>query len=152
MERLRDKYGWTFRGAYDETGRRIMSGARYLKSGTGYAASPVMWAGRKFYENPMGTTAMVGAGALGAVAGAMLPAAYVASPLLTYGMPIARHFATKYIPIKSNRFTRGMNSGLDMAMTGLSLATASGVPSYIISGAIGALHARKMYTGTKRTR
>jgi hypothetical protein len=147
---LGNKYGWTFRGALSETGRRIGAGFGHVGRGAAYAASPIMWAGRKIYENPMGTAAMLGAGALGVAASTMMPGAYLASPLLSYGVPVLKHLASKYIPIKSNRFTRGLNQGVGMAMTGLSLATAGGIPAYLYHGAMGALNARQMYMATKR--
>lgn len=147
---LRRKYGWTVRGLYDDLGRRIVRGAGYVGRGARYAASPVMWAGRKIYENPLGTAAMVGSGAMGVAAGVMLPGTMLASPILYFGVPVARHFASKYMPVQSTRFTRGLGHGIGMAMTGLSLAGAGGIPAALFHGAMGGLGAASMYAATKK--
>jgi hypothetical protein len=111
-----------------------------------------MWAGRRVYENPLGTAAMIGAAGLGSALAPMLPAAYLASPLLTFGLPFAKNLAGQLIPIKSNRFTRGINRGTDLALSGMALASAASIPGYLLHGGVGALNALNMYRDTRRTR
>lgn len=153
MAYLRGKYGWTFRGMYDDTGRRLRSGAGYLGRGarrlSSAAISPFIWAGRKAYENPLGTMAILGSGALGVMTQGALPAARIMSPLLSYGVPAARLALNRYSPIKSNRFTRGLDRGVSMAMTGMSFVPGASIPWYLFNGAMGALNVRNMYHDTR---
>lgn len=144
------RYGWTFRGLSEAARRKMIAGAYAAGQIPGYAKRTVGWAGRKIYENPFGTAAAVGAGALGAVAAPYLGAAYLASPALSIALPVAKHFVARYSPLPSSRFTRGLNAGTDAFLSAVSLANAGWVPSAALHAGSLALSGVRTYRGTKR--
>lgn len=137
--------GRTVRGKRNSFARRQKYGIGF-KQLMQYTTSPITWTAKKIYENPMGASAIVGAGALGAMA--------PASPILYYGLPAAQYLVRNYMPVRSTRLTRGIDKGTSLFMNTMGLASGGGglwsIPGYLLRGASGIYNASQLYNTLKK--